>query len=133
MRALQKQHIYRASWLGALLLAQTLSVLFFCRSNDSVIFPESPCVQQHKSIDDMPPSTEERDQVYIPSYEDAFLDLIGPSDKRLPILEARYNLVWLSVPENVTSGDTPYEGVQCSFCPMNWTQQKQAPHTGKEA
>ena len=63
------------------------------------------------------------------SYENTFLELIGPSDKRLPILEAKYFLVWLDVPENVTR-DTTYEGVRCSFCPVNWEKQKETPNMG---
>lgn len=63
------------------------------------------------------------------AHDDAFLELIGPSDKRLPILEARYNLVWIDIPKNVTEGK-PYEGVRCSYCPVDWTKQKQAPNTG---
>lgn len=64
--------------------------------------------------------------------DEAFLQLIGPSDPRRVVFEAKYNLVWLGVPynKNITTKDGGYSGVQCSFCPVNWKQQKQEPNTG---
>jgi len=119
-------------------------MLFFCCPEHLSVFSSEtpcPCVRQQQLRGNMQASSSEEiqnslmlvNQMDLHSYQDVFLDLIGPSDKRLPILEATYSLVWLHVPDTITSGDTPYEGVQCSFCPVDWNQQKQAPHTGKEA
>lgn len=61
--------------------------------------------------------------------DDAFLELIGPSDPRRGIFQTKYNLVWIDVPENVTTPTGDYKGVVASFCPVSWKQQKQEPHT----
>lgn len=62
---------------------------------------------------------------------DAFVQLLGPSDKRMPIFEGKYDLVWIYVPSNLTvEGSSDYHGVQCSFCPVNWDNQKKEPNTG---
>jgi len=131
------------TWFLFLVLGQAVWVLFFFFPERLSVFSVTPCPycvgqqlrgnETASSSNEMQNSSMLVNQTGIHSYQDVFLDFIDPSDKRLPILQARYNLVWLGVPENVTSGDTPYEGVQCSFCPVDWTQQKQAPHTGKEA
>lgn len=61
---------------------------------------------------------------------DAFIELLGASDKRLPIFEGRYDLVWLGSLNNVTSDASSYHGVKCSFCPVGWEKQKVEPNTG---
>jgi hypothetical protein len=61
---------------------------------------------------------------------DALIDFLGASDKRLPIFEGRYDLVWLGSLDNVTSDASSYHGVKCSFCPVGWEKQKVEPNTG---
>lgn len=133
-RVLQKQTQCTViqTWL---FLVQVVWILSLCRSMTSR-FSGLPClsIPRLNSTTDQAPSnggtSNHSASVVDPrAHDDVFRQLIGPSDKRLPILEGRYNLVWMSIPKNISRGNSSYEGVTCSFCPVDWTQQKQAPNT----
>lgn len=112
------------SWL---LMGQLLWVIFLSSDFHHTIFGET---KQPRAT-----SANDRDSLSgvnssLSAVEEAFLDLFGPSDKRLAIFRGEYDLVWIGTTGNVTAADgSSYQGVTASFCPLNWKTQKKEPNT----
>lgn len=129
--------------LSALLFIQLVWLLLLCTDQDAIrSIPCSSCnepVEKDENSHDLSLYSsndilQNKSSLPIDSraVDEAFLQLVGPSDPRRVIFQAKYNLVWIDIPKDLKSGkDGLYEGVKCSFCPVAWKRQKAEPHTGE--
>jgi hypothetical protein len=124
----------RSKWMQWFIIGQTFLILLvfrgflFSEQTALVAFSSLPNYQYDNSV--WPESGSSLASKEMELMDKAFLELITPSDIRIDVFEASVGLTWLKVPENITSDTTSYQGVEGSFCPVDWTRQKKEPHTG---
>jgi hypothetical protein len=123
----------RSKWMQWFIIGQTFLILLvfrgflFSEQTALVAFSSLPNYQYDNSV--WPESGSSLASKEMELMDKAFLELITPSDIRIDVFEASVGLTWLKVPENITSDTTSYQGVEGSFCPVDWTRQKKEPHT----